>query len=63
MVTPEMSHTEINHRILDGCFLGLRERKMFWSSEDIVKASFQYAESRQKITYGVNLNKNLKKNL
>ena len=37
--------------------------KMFWSSEDIVKASFQYAESRQKITYGVNLNKNLKKNL
>ena len=35
----------------------------FWSSEDIVKASFQYAESRQKITYGVNLNENLKKNL
>ena len=27
MVTPEMSHTEVNHRILDGCFLGLRERK------------------------------------
>ena len=47
MVTPEMSHTEINHRILDGCFLGLRERKMFWSSEDIVKARFHYAESRQ----------------
>ena len=37
--------------------------KMFWSSEDIVKARFQYAESRQKITYGVNLNENLKKNL
>ena len=35
----------------------------FWSSEDIVKARFQYAESRQKITYGVNLNENLKKNL
>ncbi len=27
MVTPEMYHTEVNHRILDGCFLGLRERK------------------------------------
>ena len=27
MVTPEMSHAEINHRIIDGCFLGLRERK------------------------------------
>ena len=26
MVTPEMYHAEINHRILDGCFLGLRER-------------------------------------
>ena len=26
----------------------------FWSNEDIVKARFQYAESRQKITYGVN---------
>ena len=34
-------------RILDGCFWGLRERKMFWSSEDIVKARFHYAESRQ----------------
>ena len=48
MVTPEMYHTEVNHRILDGCFLGLRERKMFWSSEDRVKARFHYAESRQK---------------
>ena len=37
--------------------------KMFWSSEDRVRARFQYAESRQKITYGVNLNENLKKNL
>ena len=37
--------------------------KMFWSSEDIVKARFHYAESRQKLTYGVNLNENLKKNL
>ena len=27
MVTPEMYHAEVNHRILDGCFLGLRERK------------------------------------
>ena len=35
----------------------------FWSSEDIVRARFQYAESRQKITYGVNLNENLKNNL
>ena len=34
-------------RMLDGCFLGLRERKMFWSSEDRVKARFHYAESRQ----------------
>ena len=34
-------------RILDGCFLGLRERKMFWSSEDRVRARFHYAESRQ----------------
>ena len=34
-------------RNLYGCFWGLRERKMFWSSEDIVKARFHYAESRQ----------------
>ena len=26
---------------------GLRERKMFWSSEDRVRARFHYAESRQ----------------
>ena len=47
---------------LDGCF-GVAYGKMFWSSEDRVRARFQYAESRQKITYGVNLNENLKKNL
>ena len=34
-------------RNLYGCFGGLRERKMFWSSEDRVKARFHYAESRQ----------------
>ena len=47
--------TEINHRIigssefrrnLNGFFLGLL-RKMFWSSEDRVRARFHYAESRQ----------------
>ena len=50
-----------DHRNLDGIFWLLR--KMFWSSEDRVRARFQYDESRQKITYGVNLNENLKKNL
>ena len=44
-------------------FFGGLLRKMFWSSEDRVRARFQYAESRQKITYGVNLNENLKNNL
>ena len=43
--------------------LGIACGSNFWSSEDIVKASFHYAESRQKITYGVNHNENLKKNL
>ena len=47
--------TEINHRIigssefkriLNGFFGGLL-RKMFWSSEDRVRARFHYAESRQ----------------
>ena len=39
-----------DHRNLDGFYTDvfwLRERKMFWSSEDRVKARFHYAESRQ----------------
>ena len=31
---------------LDGCF-GVAYGKMFWSSEDRVRARFHYAESRQ----------------
>ena len=34
-----------DHRNLDGIFWLLR--KMFWSSEDRVRARFHYAESRQ----------------
>ena len=39
-----------DHRNLDGFYTDvfwLRERKMFWSSEDRVRARFHYAESRQ----------------
>ena len=39
-----------DHRNLNGIYtdgLGLPVGKMFWSSEDIVKARFHYAESRQ----------------
>ena len=35
-----------DHRNLNGFFGGLL-RKMFWSSEDRVRARFHYAESRQ----------------
>ena len=41
---------EINHRNLNGIYtdvLGVAYGKMFWSSEDRVRARFHYAESRQ----------------
>ena len=43
---PEINH----HRNLDGIYtdvFGVAYGKMFWSSEDRVKARFHYAESRQ----------------
>ena len=44
-------HTEdTDHRNLNGIytdFIELPKGKMFWSSEDRVRARFHYAESRQ----------------
>ena len=58
-------HRSSDHRNLDGfrrMFWGLPVGKMFWSSEDRVRARFHYAESRQNKPQ-VNLGGNLLKDV